>query len=537
MAKVKKKNSSFIVLMIVFITALVFRAVLVRIIGSKGVCFFALPNELFFLMAGSVSFGIEEATASMVENRMNRQQYKNAENVAGYSLAYAAAVGVSIGLILLICMNVVVNRFFNLHLSYLSYYFILPAIPMFTICGSIKGYFKGVNNSSVISLSMFIFVLSYAVLGSVFGFICMNYGQRVSLLLHNEEFAYSYGAMGASVGILLSSFATMVYLLISYFLYKRRTVHGSSREYSKFVDPAMQVILNLGATAVVPFGLWAIYLLVPVLNIAMIFRSETQDFSTDFSFGEYYGKTSSFAAISVFLIAVFAYPFIRKAIAAIKREEYRNAREKLKSMIHRCSTLSFFAAAMLAVLADNILDSFYVSSGEQSALYLQLQSICIVFAIFTVMFIEMIVSMQNYAFALGITAFSFVIHLILSFIFIRVLKLSIIGMIIGNFFFYLIIALVSFMFISRAFQYTQEWFRTFVVSLIGALISALIGMLLNNVISPLVGKSISMIIVLVLCSLLYIVILLALKGYQEEELESSPLGRLVLTIGRTLNLI
>ncbi|MCR4787850.1 MAG: polysaccharide biosynthesis C-terminal domain-containing protein [Lachnospiraceae bacterium] len=537
MAKGKRKSNSFILLMIILILALVFRAVLVRIIGAKGVCYYSLSNELFFMLAGAASFSIEEACASMVENRMNKQQYTNAGNVSKYAMMYSFGVGVLISLILLVLMNVLVNRFFHLHLSYMSYYFILPSIPMFVLGGSIKGYFKAVNQSSVLSVYMIIFVLVYSISGSLFGYLSSVYGQRVSLLLRNEEFAYSYGAMGASAGILLASFISLLYILLMLFLFKTRTSFNQVKEYSRIVDSPLQIIINLAATALLPFALWLIYLLVPVLNIALVFKTESQDYSLDFSFGEYYGKTFSIAGIAVFTISIFTYPYIRKAIGAIKREEYRNAREKLKAMIHRCSTIAFFTAAMLAVLADNILDTLYVSSGEQTALYLQLQALCIVFALYTVMFTEMMISMQNYGFALGIGAVAFAVHIILAIVFISTLKLSVIGVILSNLFFYAIIAFVSFVFISRTFQYTQEWFRTFAVTLIGALISALIGMLINKVISPLIGKGIAMIIVLLICTVLYIVILLALKGYQEEELETSPLGRFVLAVGRTFNLI
>ena len=537
MAKTKRKSSSFILLLLAFVFVLIFRLVLVRIIGSKGVCYFSLANELFFLLAGASSFAIEEACASMVENRMMRQQYTNARNVSRYAMVYSFAVGIIVSLILLLLMNVLVNRFFHLHLSYMSYYLILPAVPMYVFSGAVKGYFKGMNQTSVLSFSLILFVITYAISGSLIGYVCSVYGQRVSELLRNEEFAYSYGAMGASAGILCASFVCLIHVLVMQYLFKHRSSFGNSKDYSKVVDSPLQLVINLAATALLPFALFLMFVLVQVLNIALIFKNGSEDTSLDFAFGEYYGKAYSITGIIVFTICVFAYPYIRKAIGAIKKEEYRNAREKLKFMIHRCSALAFFVSAMVAVLADNILDTLYVSSGEQTALYLQLQSLCIIFAIYTVIFTEMMISMQNYAFSLGISALAFVVHIILAFLMICTFNLSVIGLIIADLIFYAIIAFVSFVFISRTFQYTQEWFRTFVVSMIGALVSALIGMLLNKVISPLVGKSISFVIVLAVCSLLYVVILLALKGYQEEELEVSPLGRFILVIGRTFNLI
>lgn len=537
MAKSKNKNLSFLTLLISFIVALISRMILLRIIGSKGVAYFSVPNEIFFFVAGLISFGLEEAIGAMIESRMYRQQYNNALKVAGIGIIYAFSIGIIVTLVLLLSHNSLVDKLFNVHLSYMAFMIMLPAIPLFILTGAFRGFFKGTNYPSVTIQSELIFAVTYGIAGGIGAFICQNYGEKVSNLLRSEEFAPSYGALGAAIGILTASIVTFVHILIMYILMKRRTVYSNGRDYSRNIESTSNIILNIAGTALVPSLTWASICFVPVINIIILFKAKDTEFSMDFAFGEYYGKTSSITGILVFVLTLFAYPFIRKAIGAIRKEEYRVARDKLKAMIHRCATLTFFVCAMLVVLADNLLEMLFEQNGENTVFYLQLQAICLIFAVFAAVFLEMIINMKNYIYALGITVIALAAHIVFTVIFISSAQLSIPGMILSNLIFYVVIDILGFLFISRAFSYTQEWFRTFVVTIIAALISALLGMLINKAIAPLTGMSIAMLIVLILGVIIYVIILLALRGYAEEELESSAIGRIVLALGRMFNLV
>ena len=51
------------------------------------------------------------------------------------------------------------------------------------------------------------------------GNIFNNYGEKVSLLLKADQYAYAYGAMGVMVGVLLSQMITILYLLVVFVIY------------------------------------------------------------------------------------------------------------------------------------------------------------------------------------------------------------------------------------------------------------------------------------------------------------------------------
>lgn len=533
----KKKNLLFLSLMISYILIYSFRLILAHVIGSKGVAFFSLPNETFFLFAGMFAYGIEEATASMIENRIARQQFSNVKRVAFVSFLFSLILGILFSVILLASNKFFIDSVFDLHLSYLSYSPILAAIPFMVCVGSLRGYFKGSNQRVIIMTSQIVFGIAYLVLGTLMSFVFLDYGNKVSMLLKYEDYSYSYGALGASLGVLIASIISFVHMVFMYFLFKSRTKYQGGRDYSKNLDYMPNIIINLAATSLFPTILYLVYAFGSYISLAFLSRNKEMEFSMEYSIGEYYGKVLPIIWVMIFVLAIFVFSNMRQSIRSMKREEYRTAREGLSKMIHKITTSAFFICVLVITLADNVLDILFASNGEHTVMYLQIGALLIVVAIYAIIFIEMIINMQNYVLAVAISLVAFIIKMIVCVILVISLKLSITGVIISDIIFFAVITTGGFLSISRGFQYTQEWFRTFVVTLISSLITGLIGMLLNKAIAPLTGKLISSLIILILSAILYIVVLLALKGYQEDELNGSAIGRAILGFGRLFNLI
>ncbi len=536
MAKTKKKSHFFLFLLITFIVFLIFRIILEHVVGSKGVAYFSLPNELFFLLGGFISFGIEEAVSTMVENRMKRAQYSNVHRVVSYAFSSSLGIGLLISFLIYIFAGRISTNLFSIPLSKLAVLAVAPAVLLYSLTGVFRGYFKGTNNRILTTYSYLIFAGAYLIFGTLFATIMKQYGVKVSKLLRVEDFQYAHGAIGASFGILCASFVAFAYVVVVYFVFRHRTSFEEGRESQRSVDYPLETLLNLLATALVPGLLWASFAMYSFINGAFFLHQNTEDNLSAFCYGEYYGKTFPITGIIVFALCIFTYPLIRKASGAFRRDEYRNSREKLKMLIHRAFSASIFMCGMVLVLSDNIVSFMFATNGEKTAEYLQLESLCIPFAVFAIIFVEMLISMRNYIWAFGITGLSLILHIVLCALFTGAFY-GVNAVILSNLCFFALITVTGFFIISKQFQYTQEWFRTFIVSLVGAVLSALIGMLLNKAIAPLTGKGIATIIIFVVCTILYMVIQLALKGFSEDDLEDSFLGRFMISLGRMINLL
>lgn len=538
MIKSKKKNRFFLILIFSLLSLFVFRIILTHTIGSKGMAYFSVSNDLFFLLAVAFSFGLEKAVDLLVDGYMQRQQYENAKRVVRGGGMAALIIGLLISFLLYLLSGKITGGLFKMPLSSMGFYCIIPTIPFVLLTGVLRGYFSGINNNFLMNQSYVVFISTYLVFGYLGSFSLGNYGNKVSLLLKVDDFKYSYAAMGACIGILISAILTFLHALVLFILLSKRTDYNNGRDYSKSLESIPGLAVSLVINSLLPFALFGSFILTFLVNEIFILSSDkdTQT-AVEFTFGEYYGKSISVAYIFALLIVLLIYNLLRKSISFSYKEEYRKAREQLMRMIHRGATLGFFVLGMVIVFSENILGILYVDNGASTVSNLQIEAISIIFAAFALVLVEILVQL-GYINLTGIIALgSCVVHIVVSLIMVYSLKLSIKGAIIGNIIFFALVCGVSFVIVSRIFQYTQEWFRCFVVSFIGAGVSSLIGLFINKAIASKVGNLISLIIVLVICIVVYAIILLALRGYDEEELEESVPGRIMLALGRTFNLI
>ena len=78
-----RKDYVTIIMGISLIGMMIFRLVMGKLVGDKGMACFGSANEIYFIVAGTFSFGLSEAVSVLVRYRVRREQYKSAQRVLG----------------------------------------------------------------------------------------------------------------------------------------------------------------------------------------------------------------------------------------------------------------------------------------------------------------------------------------------------------------------------------------------------------------------------------------------------------------------
>lgn len=228
---------------------------------------------------------------------------------------------------------------------------------------------------------------------------------------------------------------------------------------------------------------------------------------------------------------------VRRIMTSLERQENRIANEKLGILIHQCAVITVPTAVLLAVLAENILDLLFLENQKQTVLVLQIESIAVVFYVFAAVFMEMLLKGRKMKYVTGMGAIAFLLHGLSAVLLLTTVKMGIMGIAVSVVLFYGAVAVMGFLLISRTFQYRQEWIKSFAVTLIAAAVSGVAAMLLNKVFVPLLGMAVSMVICILVSVILYILLLLVMRAFQEEELEEMSGGRALLMLARLLHLL
>ena len=76
-----RKDLFAVIGIFVYLCSLIFRILLQFIIGEKGIGYFSIASEIYFLSGCVLATGLSEAVTVLVRFRIRREQFKNADRV------------------------------------------------------------------------------------------------------------------------------------------------------------------------------------------------------------------------------------------------------------------------------------------------------------------------------------------------------------------------------------------------------------------------------------------------------------------------
>lgn len=531
---ISSKDQYLIITLLTMIGALVFRIPLGYMIGDKGITCFASANEIYLVIAGTVSYGLSEAVAALVKFRVKREQYKNARKVLSGALLFGSAFGLIFSAFFCISGQFVAEKIMHVPLAGLAISLMSPSMFFIIITGIFKGYFQG-SGSRKPALHSQILYLFFLFAGGLLGAgLVHEYGSKVSALLQNEDYASAYGAMGASIGILSASVLCFLHMLVLYFIYKGSLRKVSGRELPKNQDVGFHIVYMLMGTGVVYSLVWLCFQGIPLIDQYLFFLLGNRSGESIAAWGIYYGKCLVFAGSISGIIIIVCLGMVRKVAGLIDRDEERIAREKFGILIHQCAVIAIPSAVMLAVFSENLLKIMSLEGGKQTAGCLQLGSFLVVFFVYAAVFVEILVRSRKIKYVALIGTGALILHVGILFLLLKTTKLGITGVLIAVIAFYALVAGAGGWLIGHFFRYTQEWIKSFAITIIDSAISGVIAMLLNKVFSPMLGAALSMILCIFIAVIVYLVLLIVTRAFDEGELEELAGGRILIMLAGML---
>lgn len=535
MKRTTRKDSFILIAGISFIGMMIFRLVMEKQIGDKGMACFGSANEIYLVLAGTVSFGLSEAVSSLVRYRIRREQYKSAQRVFGGALLLAGSIGALVTLGIWFTAQWIATDILKVPIAGLAIEMMAPSVFFFILTGVFRGYFRG-NGSRVPAMHSQVLQVLFTFIGGITGAaLYKDYGAKVSGLLQNEDFTSAYGAKGACIGILSASILCFLHVLVLYLLFRRNIKNQLSREAQKNQDSKLYILHMILGTG----GIYALYwFLFHGLTLAggiILFRFGGKSGEVIGQWGAYYAKTLALLGIAGEAVCMVCLLPIRRIVSLWEREEYRSAREKLGALIHQCAVIIIPTAVLLAVLAENLLNVIFGGDNHQAAVWTQAGSVVIVLFVFAAIFVEILLKSKRVSYVAGIGASAFVLHVGVMILLVNS-GMGVMALIIGSCVFYLVVTGAGFWIVMQRLQYRQEWVRTFAVTIVAAAIAGVIAMLLNRVFEPFLGSLISMLLCLVVSVLVYFILLTVTRAFRDEELDEIAGGALFRKISELLHI-
>lgn len=532
-----RKDSYTVVLLITLMAAMIFRIPLGYMIGDKGLTYFGTANELFILVSGVIGCWLSEAVAILVRYRMKRDQIRSAQKVISTALLVGMVLGTLLSVLVGVSAHVLAESLFKIPLAGMAVRIISPAIVLQILTAILRGYFQG-NGSKIPAIHSMILNTIFLFVGGLAGAMMMHgYGKKVSALLQNEDYACAYGALGAALGVLAAAVLSFLHMLILYFLLKGKIRKQMGRELQRNQDTGLHVCGMLLGTGAMYGVCYLIFGCRVLIDEYLVYSLGGIAENMDMIWGSYYGKyLVVIGAILCSVLLICLLP-VKRMVVLVEHNEFRSAKERLGVLVHQCMVLSVPSAVFLAVFAENLLNALFKGNNSMSAEWIQLGCVGLLFAVFAIVFMDILLKLKKIKAVFITAAVSLFIHIVVSVVLLTGAKMGISAVIAGNIFFWVFMAGSGFVLISRMMQYKQEWIRCVAFPVAAAAASGLLGMLLNKALLSLLGNTASLIVCLILAVIIYMVLLIALKDFTEEELEIMTGGNLILALARMLRLM
>ncbi len=336
--------------LMILISSLVYYVILSFIIGIRSVGFFFYPyllwlsGYLFFAVVIPRSFHVR------LQRRISRGQYESALSCirkTGY-LSLFAYIGMT--LLGFVIFFFVTETLLSIPKSYIAGSSTLLALLFLYPQGRYIGFlFKQSSRRLVFRSEIIRGILLFT--GLPFAYYLYRYGDRVDALLHTNYLSCSYAAFGAGIGLLLSSFASFLYLFIEYHYHFKKTK-------GFFEDSPKTDSEHSGMKQSVP--VYALVFIVPIvcfvlMTIILFYRTGTQETDAAIQLGQLLIHAMS---VPLLISAVFVLSFMKgiyRLSAMVEHADYSSASRLFRHIRYFLLFYSFPAAFFGFVLTPTFL--------------------------------------------------------------------------------------------------------------------------------------------------------------------------------------
>lgn len=505
-----------------------------RLVGDLGVAYLAISLECFALLELLFVDMLPDCMERLIRSRMAKGQYKNADKVFASAMGYGCVTGV-IGSLLLFFLAGAITKLLKVPEASLVLRLLAPMFLLCAVSAVLKGYFQGIGTAMptiIAGILQQIFTISFAAL---FGHLLYGYGEKAAALLHNDKFAAMYGAIGIVCGYLLAALLAFCFLLLVYIGAGRRA-RNRAREGMRLTEDGIE-LLRLLLWAMVPAALVRFLCRGTILLGYGVFRSMQTDIISGLNaFGAFYGKYLMLAGIVILLALLLCVRVEYTVVYAIKKEEYKNAKNCLTGGIQAIFLFAGFIGMLFFVLAPGLLQLFLGADDVVAVSCMQQGFLVLLLFPMGIFFVHILEGMGRRQWAVIATAASVLVSAMVLILTMKQTTGSVLSFVYALLAFGAVLSLAAGILLFKMLRSSIDLLHVFVFPTLALGITGLCIMLLNKALVSLTGEIFATILCTMTGAICYLVLLLVLRCVTERDLCVMPGGKMLRKVGNLLHI-
>ncbi len=517
-----------------------------KMIGENGITYVAIALAVSSVAVALAGGGVTDALGRLLRSRKNKGQYKNALRSKKYAMIFQAILGAVFGLVLFLMAGFLAEDVLQIKYCAIIIRMLSPYILLKTVTSVLLGFFQGEGQElPAVGIGMlrafFTLIFTYLFIGKLGG-----YGEKVSVLLQQPDFAAMYEGLAVAVALCLAELLCVVLLLILYKVTRpgKEMKQEGLRTTDTWTDCAGYLCRNRLHIVLVEV-MCCIFLLAGAM-----FWNGVENLETSFTaiFGVFAGKYLILCVGIALGLFAFALPVLGKSFNYIKKEDKRYARMVFQSGIHACMVQGIYFAVFISVMAqqvaavlatdetENFSTTFQMSNVELLENMLRTGSMIVVLGGLVFYFYYFLQMVGKRYIVSGVVAIAVIVYGVFLLIVSGVETVNVLCPVYGGIISLLIACVLLGVVAYKFFRSHMDWLKILVIPLGVACVIGLLCMLMAKTLTPHLGNGFTLIITFIVSMFLYWVLLLVVRNFREQELDVIVGGRLIAALGQLLRI-
>lgn len=539
MATGKKKNNyiehggtKMIAMYPLFFLFLLKIAFMTRKIGVNGIAYYAMAFALFFVVYSLNGNLITEILRKMVLFQVNRRSVRNAIKLNRVILQFTWITTIICSGVLFILSEKISVLLFATPLVSLPIKLFSLALFCIVPQQCMKGYLEGISGQLPGVVSMFIQIIIDLITTVLVQNSFMNYGRKISLLMRNEQYYYSYASLSGIIGLCVGSFFSLLFLLLITGLLKQMQKERMRNDESKSKLSGGDILHNYLLNVLSEF-VPNMFGPIMILLFYVMFSHKTPDHFEQSGIV----FVSLLAGLPVLMNAVMQGKFAYRQIhSLLRRQDVAMARDKIAFQIKSNLYFSLMISVFLMFSAKSFNVLFFDHAKEELiSVFRYSQAIIFIFAL-AIMILNMLMAyvgkiVVDVLYVTGIGAL-----FVFEFIFLKAGMTGILPYISSLLMSCVWIALLGGFVLFKKSRCKNDLLRVFVLPLIAAVGLMLVCLLVDQLLFDSLGALICLVLCVVLGYLCYQLIIIMTRTFDKYEWVDLPFADIPIFLAKKLNM-
>lgn len=525
---------------IVRLIGMVYRIPLARKIGDNGNGYYNAAYSIYSILLIMSSYSLPVAVSKMVSARLAKREYRSSVRIFRAAMFYATAAGMAGFCALWFGADYFAGMVIKMPYSAYALKALAPTIWIMAYLGVLRGYFQGHTTMIPTAVSQIFEQIVNAVVSIAAASILFDMGVKSNLVYKDTEYSYAFGAAGGAIGTGAGALTAFVFFLLLTAGY-RPILKRQARRDRGYVESYGAISRALFVTIVPIMISSAIYNISNVVDNSIfghVMEGLGESALTASHWGVYMGRYHLLFNIPVAIANSLSSSLIPALSRAAAERDRKQVLKRISSVIRFSMIIAIPSAVGLGVLAGPVSNLLF--SGMDNAMLIRMMALgssAVVFFSLSTVTNAVLQGINRMQVPIVNSAVSLAVHVILLYGMLKIFHLGIYSVVYANILFAAMVCLLNALSIARAVKYRQEIIRTFLIPLTASAVMGAAAWGLYQLCSKVAGNGVSTGVAILAAIGVYFVLLIKLRGVDEQELRVMPGGTRLLGIAKKMHLM